>query len=153
MKLILYLLCFRLRSWKLITTPLPKDSETQEMGNEKKGRQYVLLSECIPLFFFFCNKDIPVWIYTYLDLISYVIHRYKPFTISSMHETESKADRDCADSDDSCEQPSTSDPFYSPRELVSSPLMSTPTCQGGLTYTPLSCLYGNVYEVFYRTNC
>ncbi|XP_028451438.1 T-box transcription factor TBX2b-like [Perca flavescens] len=55
--------------------------------------------------------------------------RYKPFTISSMHETESKADRDCADSDDSCEQPSTSYPFYSPRELVSSPLMSTPTCQ------------------------
>ncbi|KAA8587164.1 T-box transcription factor TBX2b [Etheostoma spectabile] len=55
--------------------------------------------------------------------------RYKPFTISSMHETESKADRDCADSDDSCEHPSTSDPFYSPVELVSSPLMSTPTCQ------------------------
>uniref|UniRef100_A0A8C9XTN2 T-box transcription factor 2a n=1 Tax=Sander lucioperca TaxID=283035 RepID=A0A8C9XTN2_SANLU len=57
--------------------------------------------------------------------------RYKPFTISSVHETESKADRDCADSDDSYEQPSTSDPFYSPRELVSSPLMFTPTCQGG----------------------
>ncbi|XP_073335701.1 T-box transcription factor TBX2b-like [Pagrus major] len=55
--------------------------------------------------------------------------RNKQFTISSLQENQSKADRDCADSDDSCEQPSTSDPFYSPRELVSSPLMSTPTCQ------------------------
>ncbi|XP_074467257.1 T-box transcription factor TBX2b-like [Sebastes fasciatus] len=53
--------------------------------------------------------------------------RSKQLTVSSMHENQSKAD--CADSDDSCEQPSTSDPFYSPRELVSSPLMSTPTCQ------------------------
>ncbi|XP_034406538.1 T-box transcription factor TBX2b-like [Cyclopterus lumpus] len=52
--------------------------------------------------------------------------RSKPVTISSMHE--GRLDLDCADSDDSCEQPSTSDPFYSPRELVSSPLMSTPTC-------------------------
>ncbi|XP_068457140.1 T-box transcription factor TBX2b-like [Clinocottus analis] len=55
--------------------------------------------------------------------------RSKSLTISSMHESQSKVDLDCADSDDSCEQPSTSDPFYSPRELVSSPLMSTPTCQ------------------------
>nr|XP_033494546.1 T-box transcription factor TBX2b-like isoform X1 [Epinephelus lanceolatus] len=47
----------------------------------------------------------------------------------SPHESQSKVDRDCADSDDSSEQPSTSDPFYSPWELVSSPLMSTPTCQ------------------------
>ncbi|KAM9348919.1 T-box transcription factor TBX2b-like [Symphorus nematophorus] len=50
-------------------------------------------------------------------------------TISPLHENQSKVDRDCADSDDSCEQPSTSDPFYSPQELVSSPLLSTPTCQ------------------------
>ncbi|XP_059207976.1 T-box transcription factor TBX2b-like [Centropristis striata] len=55
--------------------------------------------------------------------------RSKQSTISSMHEHQSKADRDGADSDDSCEQPSTSDPFYSPRELVNSPLMSPPTCQ------------------------
>ncbi|XP_054482395.1 T-box transcription factor TBX2b-like [Anoplopoma fimbria] len=55
--------------------------------------------------------------------------RSKHLTISSMHESQGKGDPDCADSDDSCEQPSTSDPFYSPRELVSSPLMSTPTCQ------------------------
>ncbi|XP_070699969.1 T-box transcription factor TBX2b-like [Pempheris klunzingeri] len=55
--------------------------------------------------------------------------RNKQLTIPSLHENQGKADRDCADSDDSCEQPSTSDPFYSPRELVSSPLMSTPTCQ------------------------
>ncbi|XP_040908411.1 T-box transcription factor TBX2b-like [Toxotes jaculatrix] len=47
----------------------------------------------------------------------------------SLHESQSKGDRDSADSDDSCEQPSTSDAFYSPRELVSSPLMSTSTCQ------------------------
>ncbi|KAK9536276.1 hypothetical protein VZT92_006070 [Zoarces viviparus] len=56
--------------------------------------------------------------------------RSKQLSISSMHESQNKADPDCADSDDSCEQPSTSDPFYSPRELVSSPLMSTPTGQG-----------------------
>ncbi|XP_029304106.1 T-box transcription factor TBX3-like [Cottoperca gobio] len=55
--------------------------------------------------------------------------RNKPFSMSSAHENHSKADRDCADSDDSCEHPNTSDHFYSPRELVSSPLMSTPTCQ------------------------
>ncbi|XP_035523045.1 T-box transcription factor TBX2-like [Morone saxatilis] len=55
--------------------------------------------------------------------------RNKQLNISSLHENRSKADQDCADSDDSCEQPSTSDPLYSPWELVSSPLMSTPTCQ------------------------
>ncbi|XP_037323499.2 T-box transcription factor TBX2b-like [Pungitius pungitius] len=52
--------------------------------------------------------------------------RSKHLTISSM--SQRTADLDCADSDDSCEQPSTSDPLYSPRELVTSPLMSTPTC-------------------------
>ncbi|MEQ2260939.1 hypothetical protein XENORESO_003545, partial [Xenotaenia resolanae] len=41
----------------------------------------------------------------------------------------SKADQDGADSDDSSGQPSVSEPFYSPLELVSSPLMTTPTCQ------------------------
>ncbi|XP_041808392.1 T-box transcription factor TBX2b-like [Chelmon rostratus] len=55
--------------------------------------------------------------------------RNKQLTISTLHENHSKADQDCADSDDSCEQPSTSDLFYSPRELLSSPLTSTPTCQ------------------------
>ncbi|XP_040036542.2 T-box transcription factor TBX2b [Gasterosteus aculeatus] len=54
--------------------------------------------------------------------------RSKHLTISLMHESQRTADLDCADSDDSCEQPSTSDPLYSPRELVTSPLMSTPTC-------------------------
>ncbi|KAI9519824.1 hypothetical protein NQZ68_024685 [Dissostichus eleginoides] len=54
--------------------------------------------------------------------------RNKPFTISSLHESQGKVDQDYADSDDSCEHPSTRDPLYSPRELVSSPLMSTPTC-------------------------
>ncbi|XP_022601804.1 T-box transcription factor TBX2b-like [Seriola dumerili] len=53
--------------------------------------------------------------------------RNKQLNVSLLHENQSK-DRDSADSDDSCEQPSTSDPFYSPGELVSSPLMSTPTC-------------------------
>ncbi|XP_018548164.1 T-box transcription factor TBX2b [Lates calcarifer] len=55
--------------------------------------------------------------------------RNKQLNVSLLHENQSKADRDSADSDDSCEQPSTSDPFCSPLELVSSPLMSTPTCQ------------------------
>ncbi|XP_043996402.1 T-box transcription factor TBX3-like isoform X1 [Gambusia affinis] len=41
----------------------------------------------------------------------------------------SKSDQDSDDSDDSSGQPSASEPFYSPLELVSSPLMSTPTCQ------------------------
>ncbi|XP_071317617.1 T-box transcription factor TBX2b-like [Trachinotus anak] len=55
--------------------------------------------------------------------------RNKQVNVSLLHENQSRADRDSADSDDSCEQPSTSDPFYSPGELLSSPLMSTPTCQ------------------------
>ncbi|XP_047462173.1 T-box transcription factor TBX2b-like isoform X2 [Mugil cephalus] len=55
--------------------------------------------------------------------------RNKLSNTSTLHENQSKADQDCADSDDSCEQPSTSESFYSPLELVSSPLMSTPTCQ------------------------
>ncbi|MEQ2296558.1 hypothetical protein AMECASPLE_025934 [Ameca splendens] len=41
----------------------------------------------------------------------------------------SKADQDSADSDDSSGQPSASEPFYSPLELVSSPLITTTTCQ------------------------
>ncbi|XP_034082608.1 T-box transcription factor TBX2b-like [Gymnodraco acuticeps] len=52
--------------------------------------------------------------------------RNKPFTISSLHESQGKADQDYADSDDSCEHPR--DPMYSPRKLVRSPLMYTPTC-------------------------
>ncbi|XP_070773633.1 T-box transcription factor TBX2b-like [Enoplosus armatus] len=52
--------------------------------------------------------------------------RSKQLSISSLHEHQSKAD---LDSEDSCEQPSTSDPFCSSRELLSSPLMSTPTGQ------------------------
>ncbi|XP_044225499.1 T-box transcription factor TBX2b-like [Thunnus albacares] len=55
--------------------------------------------------------------------------RTKQLPISSSHENQSKADRECADSDDSYEQPGTSDPFHSPQEPMSSPLMSTPTCQ------------------------
>uniref|UniRef100_A0A3Q2QAR0 T-box transcription factor TBX3-like n=1 Tax=Fundulus heteroclitus TaxID=8078 RepID=A0A3Q2QAR0_FUNHE len=39
----------------------------------------------------------------------------------------SKADQGGADSDDSSGPPGASEPFYSPLELVSSPLMSTPT--------------------------
>lgn len=62
-----------------------------------------------------------------------LIRRNKQLSFSSLHESQSRADRDCGDSDDSCEQPGTSDPFYSPREMVSSPLMSTPAGQGGLT--------------------
>ncbi|KAF0038162.1 hypothetical protein F2P81_008646 [Scophthalmus maximus] len=46
---------------------------------------------------------------------------------SLLHENQSKAVRDSGDSEDSCEPPSTSDPFYSPLELLSSPVMST-TC-------------------------
>ncbi|CAK6953566.1 T-box transcription factor TBX2b-like [Scomber scombrus] len=55
--------------------------------------------------------------------------RSKQLNISSLHENQNKADRDCADSDDSYEQPGTSDLFYSPQELMSSPLLFTPTCQ------------------------
>uniref|UniRef100_A0A3Q3W886 T-box domain-containing protein n=1 Tax=Mola mola TaxID=94237 RepID=A0A3Q3W886_MOLML len=55
--------------------------------------------------------------------------RNKQCTISFLHNHQSKVDKDWADSDDSCEQPSTSDVLYSPPELGSSPLMFTPTCQ------------------------
>uniref|UniRef100_UPI0037E9173E T-box transcription factor TBX2b-like n=1 Tax=Semicossyphus pulcher TaxID=241346 RepID=UPI0037E9173E len=55
--------------------------------------------------------------------------RSKQFTMYPLHENQSKADLDCADSDDSCEQLSTRDPFHSPRERVRSPLISTPTRQ------------------------
>ncbi|XP_039870648.1 T-box transcription factor TBX3-like [Simochromis diagramma] len=54
--------------------------------------------------------------------------RNKQLNISSLNGNQSKADQDFADSDDSYEQPSTSEPFYSP-QLTSSPLMSTSTCQ------------------------
>lgn len=60
----------------------------------------------------------------------FVIPRNKQLNISSLNGNQSKADQDFADSDDSYEQPSTSEPFYSP-QLTSSPLMSTSTCQGG----------------------
>uniref|UniRef100_A0A3Q3LJK5 T-box transcription factor 2a n=1 Tax=Mastacembelus armatus TaxID=205130 RepID=A0A3Q3LJK5_9TELE len=63
--------------------------------------------------------------------------RNKQLNFSLLHGNQSKADRDCADSDGSCEQPSTSDPLYSPQELVSSPLMPTPTCQGSDSCTEL----------------
>uniref|UniRef100_A0A3Q3AQK2 T-box transcription factor 2a n=2 Tax=Kryptolebias marmoratus TaxID=37003 RepID=A0A3Q3AQK2_KRYMA len=53
--------------------------------------------------------------------------RNKQSGTSLLHESQSEADQDCCDSDESCEQPSTSEPFYSPLELVSSPLMSTST--------------------------
>ncbi|XP_041864423.1 T-box transcription factor TBX3-like [Melanotaenia boesemani] len=46
-----------------------------------------------------------------------------------LNENQSKADQDCADSDDSCEQPSTSKSCYSPVELGSSPLMPSTPCQ------------------------
>lgn len=49
---------------------------------------------------------------------------------SLLHESQSEADQDCGDSDESSEQPSTSEPFYSP--LVS-PL--TPTYHSKLTYS------------------
>ncbi|XP_034462837.1 T-box transcription factor TBX2b-like [Hippoglossus hippoglossus] len=54
--------------------------------------------------------------------------RNNQLNASLLHESQSKVDRDSADSEDSCEPPCTSDPFCSPLELVSSPLMSTPTC-------------------------
>nr|XP_004557521.1 T-box transcription factor TBX2b [Maylandia zebra] len=54
--------------------------------------------------------------------------RNKQLNISSLNGNQSKADQDFADSDDSYEQPSTSEPFYSP-QLISSPLMPTSTCQ------------------------
>ncbi|XP_028322368.1 T-box transcription factor TBX2b-like isoform X3 [Gouania willdenowi] len=57
--------------------------------------------------------------------------RNKQFTVPFLHENQNKADLDCADSDDSSDQPGTSsEPFYSPVEVVSSPLMSAPNCQG-----------------------
>ncbi|XP_029030442.1 T-box transcription factor TBX3-like [Betta splendens] len=54
--------------------------------------------------------------------------RNKQVGVSSLYESQSKADKDCADSDDSSEQPSTSEPFHSPQEMVSSPLMATAAC-------------------------
>ncbi|XP_067350972.1 T-box transcription factor TBX2b-like [Channa argus] len=55
--------------------------------------------------------------------------RNKPLNVSSLYENQNKPGRDGADSDDSSEQPSTSDAFYSPRDMVSSPAMSPPTFQ------------------------
>ncbi|XP_029132493.2 T-box transcription factor TBX2b-like [Labrus bergylta] len=49
--------------------------------------------------------------------------RSKQFTIYPLHETQGKADHEGAESDDSCEPPTTRDQFHSPREL------STPTRQ------------------------
>ncbi|XP_061596927.1 T-box transcription factor TBX2-B-like [Cololabis saira] len=52
--------------------------------------------------------------------------RSKQLNDSLLHENQSKENQDCADSDDSCDQPSTSEPFYSPLKT-----MSPPTCQDG----------------------
>ncbi|KAF6729181.1 T-box transcription factor TBX2-A [Oryzias melastigma] len=57
--------------------------------------------------------------------------RGSQLNMSLLQENQSDA-YDCADSEDSCEQPDTSEALYSPLELLSSPLMSTPTHQGGL---------------------
>ncbi|KAM9846577.1 T-box transcription factor TBX2b-like [Aulostomus maculatus] len=51
--------------------------------------------------------------------------RNKSFNMCSLHESQNRAD--CADSDDSCEQPTTSDPFYSPQEPRAG--TSSPNCQ------------------------
>uniref|UniRef100_A0A672F9Z1 T-box transcription factor 2a n=1 Tax=Salarias fasciatus TaxID=181472 RepID=A0A672F9Z1_SALFA len=51
-------------------------------------------------------------------------------TGNGRREKRNKQFNDCADSDDSCERPSTSETLYSPREQLSSPLMSAPACQG-----------------------
>uniref|UniRef100_A0A3Q1GVC5 T-box transcription factor 2 n=1 Tax=Acanthochromis polyacanthus TaxID=80966 RepID=A0A3Q1GVC5_9TELE len=58
--------------------------------------------------------------------------RNKLFDTSPLHENQRKADQDCADSDDSCEPPGTSEPFHSPQVLLTSPLMSMSACPGGL---------------------
>uniref|UniRef100_A0A3P9LHI7 T-box transcription factor 2a n=1 Tax=Oryzias latipes TaxID=8090 RepID=A0A3P9LHI7_ORYLA len=58
--------------------------------------------------------------------------------MSFLQENQSDA-CDCADSEDSCEQPSTSETLYSPPELLNSPLMSTPTYQGGLASDVQKC--------------
>lgn len=63
-----------------------------------------------------------------------VFLRGSQFNMSLLQENQSDA-YDCADSEDSCEQPDTSEALYSPLELLSSPLMSTPTHQGGLAGT------------------
>ncbi|XP_019941050.2 T-box transcription factor TBX2b-like [Paralichthys olivaceus] len=54
--------------------------------------------------------------------------RNNQLNMSMVHESQSRVDRDSADSENSCEQPCTGDSFCPPLELVSSPLMSTPTC-------------------------
>lgn len=51
---------------------------------------------------------------------------------SLLHGSQSEADQDCRESDESSEQPSTSEPFYSPLGMVS-PLMATPTYHGKFT--------------------
>ncbi|XP_074528798.1 T-box transcription factor TBX2b-like [Halichoeres trimaculatus] len=53
--------------------------------------------------------------------------RSKQFSIYPLPENQSKADHDGADSDDSCEQPSTRDTFQSPQGGVRSPVRSTMT--------------------------
>nr|XP_043897433.1 T-box transcription factor TBX3-like isoform X1 [Solea senegalensis] len=54
--------------------------------------------------------------------------RSKQRNPSVLHEGQSAAEQESGDSDDSGEQRSTSDSICSPLELVSSPLMSTPSC-------------------------
>uniref|UniRef100_A0A3P8SH94 T-box transcription factor 2a n=1 Tax=Amphiprion percula TaxID=161767 RepID=A0A3P8SH94_AMPPE len=62
--------------------------------------------------------------------------RNKLFDMSPLHENLRKADHDCADSDDSCEQPGTSEPFHSPQVLLTNPLMSMSTCPDEHTSDP-----------------
>ncbi|XP_037543596.1 T-box transcription factor TBX2b [Nematolebias whitei] len=72
--------------------------------------------------------------------------RNKQMGASLLHESQSEADQDCGDSDESFEQPSTSEPFYSP---LASPLTATPTYheENGIgSYSDTEPQDGNVFE-------
>ncbi|KAM4544781.1 T-box transcription factor TBX2b-like [Odontesthes bonariensis] len=56
-------------------------------------------------------------------------NRSKQMNVSLLQENQSHADNDCADSDDSYEQSSMREPFYSPLEMVNSPLIPPSPCQ------------------------
>lgn len=101
----------RLRSSKLTTTHLPKDSGTRETEDEKRGRP---TCKCRTL-----------WLSSWRSHSSkFMIDRNNPLNISPPDDNKAY----CADSDDSWEQPRTSDPFHSPQQSWA--LTSMPNCQG-----------------------
>lgn len=120
----------------MITTPLPKDSETRGTGGERKGISSPACTPCVcvcvclkPL----CHSVILKPPFT--SVITLLLDR-KQLTMPSlrMFEDQCKADRDGADSDASSSEPPTGrDATRSPLGADTSPLRFSRPSRGKMT--------------------